>query len=201
MRMFNTGPEEVIDLAFVQEVFSTSGLIYKHCRYLWSEYISHARRKRYLRRMLEELSKGAKTVSELARLLKIDYSIAYKYADELVALGFAVKENNTLHIFNRIFATWVLVRREIPEVARISPDEKMLIRKIKELERPVALAERVASHSFELMAQMLVAINMGRKVNSRDLGVSAMGVIRVPDRARFNLIEKRNKKYMSWIFS
>ena len=92
-----------IDIAYIQEVFSSNGLIYEHCRYLWAEYLSYAKRKKYLRAILETLCTGPRSISELSFELNVDYNTIYKYADELVSQGLVIKENNILHIFNRTF--------------------------------------------------------------------------------------------------
>jgi len=192
MRTFNISVVDALDIAYIQEVFSTRGLIYEHCRYLWSEYLAYAKRKRYLRTILESVSMGPKSISEVSREINVDYNKIYKYVDELVELGLLVKEDNILYVFNRTFATWILARKEIPEIGRISPTEKNIIRRLKEFEKRVALAEKIASHSFELMAQVFVASKLGQKVNAKELGITRMGLIEIPNRAKFNVIKKKD---------
>ena len=196
MRTLNVDIITALDIAYIQEVFSTKGLIYEHCRYLWSEYLAYAKRKRYMRAILECVSMGPKSVSEIAHELNVDYNRIYRYVDELVELGLLVKENNRLYIFSSTFATWILARKELPEIGKIAPTERTIIRKLKEFERRAALAERIASHTFELMAQVYVASKIGQEVDARELGITKMGTIKIPNKVEFNAtIRKNNKIY------
>jgi len=54
----------------------------------------------------------------------------------------------------------------------------------------VAMAETVASHSFELMAQIFVAMNLGKEIDARKLGKTSIVRIKIPAKAKFNIIKK-----------
>ena len=190
-KIFNTSIEEVLDLAYYKETFSIEGKIYEHCRYLWSEYLNYARRKKYLRRILELLSKnGAMTISELSKEMGVDYSILYKYVEELESLGLVRKEKKQLMIFSKTFATWILMRRELPEISRIEPKERLLLDKLRELEKRVARAEKIASKLFESYVQMVISENLGEKLNAKILGITDLKNIRIPDKIILNPTKK-----------
>lgn len=193
-KIFEVPIKEALELAYYQEVFTTRGMIYEHCRYLWTEYIMHAKRKRYLRKILELVSEKPLTASQIARTLNTDYSIAVKYVDELLDLGLIVKENNKLYIFNRTFATWIQARKELPEINIVMPYEKTILRKLRELEKRVAIAEKIASHNFEMMAQILVATLLGKTLNPRELGETKLSRIKLPTKVIFNPTKKKNNK-------
>lgn len=130
---------------------------------------------------------GPKRISELSKSLEVDYSIIYSYIDELVKLGIIIKDGDLFHIFNRTFASWILARKELPEIARVEPTEQTLISKLREFERRVALAEKIASYSFETMAQILIGTILGQTVDAKKLGATRLSKVKVPEKIKFNI--------------
>ena len=187
---------EALDIAYLQETYSSSGLIYEHCRYLWNEYLLYSRRKKYLRSILEALVSGPKKISEIAKSLNIDYNTVYVYMEELEKLGIVKRDNNVYYIFNPVFARWIAIRKEIPEILKIKPENKGIINQLKKLEKRVSRAEKVASHIFELLAQRTIAELLGSEIDAKKLGKTKLNKIKIPTKIIFNpTTKKKNKVY------
>ncbi len=194
--LYQIGFDEALDIAYLQETYSSSGIIYEHCRYLWSEYLGYARRKRYLRSILEDLITGPKKISEIAKNVGIDYNTVYIYMEELEKLGIVKRDNNTYYIFNPVFARWIAIRKELPEILRIHPEDKGIITQLKKLEKRVSRAERIASHTFEMLTQRIIAELLGTTIEAGKLGETKLNKVKIPDKIIFNpTIKKENKIY------
>lgn len=188
---FGGSPEEYVELAYLDELLSTRGRIYSHCQYLWKEYLRYAKRKRYLRKILETLAlKGPMTLSKLANELNVNSNILQKYTEELLSLGVITKYNNEYAIFNSAFSTWILARRELPEISVISPKNRALIDKLRELEKRVARIEGIAGKFFEKTIQVLISQLLGKEINAKMLGETKLGKVTIPQNIKQNPTKK-----------
>ena len=188
---FGGEPEEHVEIAYFDELLSTRGRIYSHCQYLWKEYLKYARRKKYLRRLLEILAlKGPMTLSQLSSELNVSPNILQKYTEELVSLGIVTKFNNEYTVFNSSFATWILARRELPEISVVSPKNRTLIEKLRELEKRISRIESIAGKFFEKTIQVLISQLLGRKIDANTLGETQLGKVAIPPNIRQNPTKK-----------
>ena len=130
------------------------------------------------------------TLSQLSSELNVGPNILQKYTEELISLGIVTKFDNEYTVFNSSFATWILARRELPEISIVSPRNRTLIEKLRELEKRVSRIESMAGRFFEKTIQVLISQLLGSQIDANVLGETRLEKVTIPPNIQQNPTKK-----------
>jgi len=161
----------LVDKAFVIEVCSREGDIYKHCKYVFDVSLQRAKGYATLKTILLELAeKDGLTLTEISRKIKRRSGEVNIHLRRLMDVDFIIKRDLRYYFRDPVLKYWLLHNYRGIEVPSL-PESRMVRDLVSELEERYQRTTTALGIAFESQIRELVRKFDGREISGRFFGI------------------------------